>query len=91
MNQKQRAQWELTRTGGFLRYVLLYWVLMWGGVMIAFSLITDYFFSHRGLTLVEFEIRVPIILISGFIGGSAVWLIAERRYRSGPQPHDSGR
>ena len=80
MNTSQRAKWERTRAKGFLRFVLL-WGLLVGGGMIITTSIFDYFFSSRGLRLEDMIIKVPIFLVTGFIGGVAAWFVTEYRYK----------
>ena len=88
MNAKQRARWEITRTTGFWRYVLLYWVIIWGGTMAGASYLIDYLFGNIGLGfgfglgLKGLAIRIPLYLVSGFAAGTIVWLIGEHNYRS---------
>lgn len=81
MNSAQRAKWEQTRARGFWHYVLLYWVLWWGGAMIVCTSVCDYFLSARGFRFEDLEIKVPIYLIGGLGTGTMVWLYAEYRYR----------
>lgn len=80
MNASQRAKWERTRAKGFWRFVLL-WLLVFGGGMIITTSIFDYFFSSRGLRLEDMKIKVPIFLVTGFIGGVAGWFVSESRYK----------
>jgi uncharacterized membrane-anchored protein len=78
MNESQKAQWEQTRTAGYWRYVLQYWVVLWGGSMMLIESIFNYF-STGSARLASIE--APVWLLAGFIGGSLVWFIAEYRYR----------
>jgi len=79
MNQKQRAKWELTRSKGMWRFVLLYGVLIFGGVMIiaesGYSMMIGTF-GYKNLKL-----TAPIFLVSGFVFGLALWLVGEYMYR----------
>lgn len=72
MNQKQRANWEQTRAKGLWRFVLLYWVLGWGGVMI----IATSLYSRVSLSII-----VPLYLVAGFVSGLSCWLVGEDKYR----------
>lgn len=87
MNEKQRAIWEQTRAKGMWRFVLLYGVLLWGGLMILIRLAFDFFFSGPRL-LVNLMIHVPILAVTGFIFGLVLWRIGENKYRksSGSAP-----
>ena len=83
MKASQRAKWERTRAKGFWRFVLLYWVLLFGGFMIVVTSIFDYFSGPYGLRLERLKIRVPIWLITGFVTGVIVWFYAEYKYKKG--------
>lgn len=87
MNKKQRAIWERTRAKGMWRFVLLYGVLLWGGLMIVVRSVFDFFVSSPRL-LDNLTVHVPIFVVAGFIFGLAMWLIAEHKYRksSGSAP-----
>ena len=79
MNQKQRAKWERTRGKGMWRFVLLYGVLFWGGLMI----ITSSLYRMIIGTLVydNLRITVPVFLVSGLVFGLVMWLVGEYMYR----------
>jgi uncharacterized membrane protein len=81
MNESQRAKWERTRGKGFWRYVLLHWVLLFGGFMIIMTSISDYFISRRGFRLEDLVIKIPIFLIIGFLAGAAMWFYVESKYK----------
>ncbi len=81
MNASQRAKWERTGGRGFWRFVLLYWVLLFGGTMIIVTSIFDYFTSHYGFRPENLKIRVPIWLLTGFVTGVIVWFYAEYKYK----------
>lgn len=82
MNQRQRAKWERTRVKGMWRFVLLYGVLFWGGLMIiatsVFSMIIGTFVYNN------LRFTVPVFLVSGLIFGLGVWLVGEYMYRKSP-------
>lgn len=79
MNENQRAKWERTRSRGMWRFVLLYGVVLWGGLMIvavsAYSMITGTFVSSN------LKITVPVFLVAGLVFGLAVWFVGEAMYR----------
>ena len=81
MNQKQRSYWVRTRAKGLWRFVLLYWVLLWGGFMIIGTSIFEYFTSSYGLRLEWLGIRALTWLITGFVTGVAIWFYAEHKYK----------
>ena len=81
MNQKQRAKWERIRAKGMWRFVLLYWVLGWGGFMIIIASGYSYFFRHRGFSVDDLIITIPTYLVGGFIIGLVLWLIGEYQYQ----------
>jgi hypothetical protein len=81
MNISQKAKWERTRAGGFWRYILLYWILIFGGAMIAVKSVFNYLFTGWGFRLESMAIEAPITLITAFAFGSIIWLISENRYR----------
>ena len=81
MNESQRIKWEQTRSKGFWRYVLLYWVLWWSTAMIVGTTVLDYFTGTRGFRFEDLRTKVPIYLIAGFAAGTAAWLYAEYRYK----------
>jgi hypothetical protein len=81
MNASQKAKWEQARAGGYWRYILWYWVVIFSGVLIIVKSIFNYSFSSLGLRLESMLIEAPIMLITAFIGGSVIWFITEKRYR----------
>jgi hypothetical protein len=81
MNASQKAKWEQARAGGFWHYILLYWILIFGGTLIALKSIFNYLFTSWGFRLESMIIEAPITLITSFIVGSVIWLISEKRYR----------
>ena len=87
MNEKQRAKWGQTRAKGVWRFVLLYGVLLWGGLMIVARSVIDFFFSGPRF-LDNLGITVTVSLAAGFVFGWAMWLIGEHKYRksSGSAP-----
>lgn len=74
MNQKQKAKWEQTRAKGMWRFVLLYWVLGWGGLAIVATSTLIYGWNN-------WRIVVPIYLVAGFLAGLACWFVVEYKYR----------
>ena len=78
MNESQKAKWEITRTRGYWRYVLQYWVVLWGGSMILIKSAFNYF-STGSARLASIE--APVWLLAGFIAGSLIWFIAEYQYK----------
>ena len=83
MKASQRAKWERTRAMGFWRFVLLYWVLLFGGFMIVVTSVFDYFSGPYGPGFERLKTRVPIWLIAGFVTGVIVWCYAEYQYKRG--------
>jgi uncharacterized membrane-anchored protein len=79
MNEKQRAKWERTRVKGIWRFVLLYGVLFWGGLMIivasVYSMIVGAFVYNN------LRFTVPVFLVCGFVFGLALWAVGEYMYR----------
>ena len=61
------------------RFVLLYGVLFWGGLMI----ITSSLYRMIIGTLVynDLRITVPVYLVSGLVFGLVMWLVGEYMYR----------
>ena len=61
------------------RFVLLYGVLFWGGLMI----ITSSLYRMIIGTLVydNLRITVPVFLVSGLVFGLVMWLVGEYMYR----------
>ena len=88
MNQKQRAQWEQTRAKGMWRFIFLHIVLITSGLIIGTS-IFDYFASFNGFRFKDLYIKVPIYLVSSFVLGVIVWLIAEYKYEKSSQTNQS--
>ena len=72
MNQKQRDQWEQIRAKGLWRFVLLWAVLASVSTIIAKII----FYSSLGILVGGF-----VGLVVGAVGGLAIWLINESRYR----------
>lgn len=81
MNAAQRARWERARARGFWHYILLHWVLLWGGTMIIVTSVLDHFTSARGFRLEDLAIKVPIFLVGGLATGTMIWFYAEYRYK----------
>jgi hypothetical protein len=79
MKASQKVIWEQVRILGFWRYILQYWVVIWGGSMILIKSAFNYFLTGSVRLL---EIEAPIILITGFAAGTLVWFIRERRYHN---------
>lgn len=77
MNQKQKEQWERTRTKGMWRFVLLYGVLVWGGAMSITTWIIAMLVNGQD----NVSIRVPIFLVSGIVFGLGCWFVGEYKYR----------
>ena len=88
MNQKQRAQWEQTRAKGMTRFILLHIVLISSGMIIGTS-IYDYFTSFNGFRFKDLYIKVPIYLVSSFVLGVIIWLIADYKYEKTSQTNQS--
>ena len=84
MNHKQRAKWEKVRAGGMWRYVLIYGVLYWGGVMIVGTSIYNFFFRPYRFSLNELKFSVPVFLVGGLLFGLFGWLVSEHQYRKDP-------
>jgi len=61
------------------RFVLLYGVLFWGGLMIITS--TLYRMIIGTLVYNDLRFTVPVYLVSGLVFGLVVWLVGEYMYR----------
>jgi hypothetical protein len=80
MIQKQRVKWERIRAKGMWRFVLLYGVLWWGGIMIIVTSIYGFFFRRLRYTLDDLEVLIPAFLVSGLVVGLVNWHAREYRY-----------
>jgi Ni/Fe-hydrogenase subunit HybB-like protein len=88
MNLKQRAKWERTRVKGIWRFVLLYGVLFWGGLMIVVASV--YRMIVGTFVVNNLKLTVPIFLVCGFVFGVALWLVGEYMYRKSSSDDSSG-
>jgi uncharacterized membrane-anchored protein len=79
MNQKQKEKWERTRSKGMWRFVLLYGVVLFGGLMIVVNSVLNMMLRTFGN--INLFYTVLIYLPSGFVFGLAVWLVGEYMYR----------
>ncbi len=61
------------------RFVLLYGVLFWGGVMIITISVSSMIIGTFVYNNLRFT--VPVFLVSGFVFGLALWLVGEYMYR----------
>ncbi len=83
MNEKQKAEWELTRAKGIWRYVLVKWVLK--GLLPSFLAI----FAGNYLGAFHSKIQIgdllfvllPFFLISGVFVGVLAWGWNETMYK----------
>ena len=78
MNQKQRANWERTRSKGMWRFVLLYGVVLFGGLMIVLMSVFNMMLGT--FAYINLFYTVPIYLLGGFVFGLAVWFVGEYMY-----------
>ena len=65
--------------------IVLVWTVALGATMIVVTAMFDYFVSGSRPVLENMKIRVPIFLISAFVGGIAVWFVSERMFRKGAE------
>jgi hypothetical protein len=79
MDEKQLKRWEQFQKKGFWRYLIVYGVLMWGGVAgvfySAFILITNGKLETRDL------ITVAMFSVGGILYGSLSWDYFQRAYQ----------
>jgi hypothetical protein len=80
MNEKQRAKWERTRARGMARFVAVYAVLFTVVMSVTMSAF-DHFVDFRGFQPQKLKTEIPIFLICSVLGGTAMWVVAERQYR----------
>ena len=77
--RKHLPWWERKRSKGILRFIG--WAaLMWGGFMILFTTLLDYFFDDR-FNPGDLIIKVPIYLIGGCVVGLFGWSSNENKYQ----------
>lgn len=88
MKQQQTSKWEETRARGMWRFLLV-WTLLLGGAMIAATGIFDYFVKDSRPVLENMKIRAPILLVSAFVGGLALWFLSEWRYKKSDSDTDT--
>ena len=78
MKTKGMRNWEKTRAGGMMRFVLLRGVLSYGLTM--FIVMT--FIVHRGDLSARFiAISAGLWLVGGATFGALAWVLMERIYR----------
>jgi hypothetical protein len=80
MNEKQKAKWNITRSKGKLRFVLVDGVLKFSlSAMIAFLLL-EYFVFHHRLDLQDVLVIAAICLVGGIFVAFIGWDWNESKY-----------
>ena len=81
MKQKEKEKWERTRSKGIGRFVLLYGIVGFGGLMITAHSVSEYLIFSKRFDGLLFTYRVGLGLLCGLIWGLVMWSVGERRYR----------
>lgn len=82
MNQKQKENWEITRTKGIWRYVLVQWLLksMLPGFL-AYLLAQYLGLFHSKMEMEDLFFMIPFFLLFGIFTGLLVWGWNETMYK----------
>jgi len=80
MTGKELKRWEHSRKRGEFVYVLIWGVLLFGGVMFVFDTCWTVFVEHKYLFSWADNYRVAADLVGGILFGLLTWHTNESRY-----------
>jgi len=75
--------WSETRKLGKRRFVLLFGVLFWGGLMALIFPLLQYFLFEKPITGTRYIISVIVFPISGYFISNFIWRNNEKSAKSG--------
>ena len=75
-------KWEKTRKIGFLRYVLVYGVLFWGGLSGVLFSVMKVLTEPSIAFLSSVTYALPIFMVGGIFFGASMWRVREWQYRA---------
>lgn len=80
MQQINKDRWKIIESRGILRFVLLYGVVWWGGVMFMLRFVLDHFVWHRNWDTEWALTHIVLSVGAGAVVGLLNWMIIKARH-----------